>query len=226
MHEIRIPRDVPPQCALRITLQETCTRAAGMIAIGGAQTFTVPLYENSKPYRRPLWYQDSKDVPHEDLNGIGLRVPFWHDVVKFQLPTEIQISDHQAVSESQNFCSLPSLGDKVYIVGFPYGYSSAGMQQPTPIVLTRFIAAVGIAGSIQRILLESAGAPGMSGGPVFVESNNQLELLGLYTGMHYPDHIISKNEKFTALGTCCNMILCWASLPLVPYPQSGPSIVS
>jgi hypothetical protein len=35
-------------------------------------------------------------------------------------------------------------GDKVYLVGYPYWYSVRGMQHPTPVVLTGFIAGTGV----------------------------------------------------------------------------------
>lgn len=172
----------------------------------------------------PLWSQDSQDVPQADLNAINLRVPFWHDAVKILLPSDVRVSDMQVIDEEQSFQSdmaLVAPGDKVLIVGYPYGYSAYGANQPTPVVLTRFIAGIQIDGRRQELLLESTGAPGMSGGPVFVERDSNLFLLGLYTGVIYPDHVIERNEKVTALGTCSNMVICWGHMPLVPCTIEG-----
>ena len=101
------------------------------------------------------------------------------------------------------------VGEKLYIVGYPYGYSALGTEQPTAIILTRFIAAERIKDRQTEILLDGPGAPGMSGGPVFIEHDAVLYLLGIYTGLIYPDHVIEKNEKTTALGTMSNMVLWW-----------------
>jgi hypothetical protein len=90
----------------------------------------------------------------------------------------------------------------------PYGFSTYGTDNPTPVVLTRFVAGEGIGGREQEILLESAGAPGMSGGPVFIEMDSDVKLLGLYTGLIYPDHMVEENEKSTALGTCADISMC------------------
>lgn len=112
---------------------------------------------------------------------------------------------------------LPCAGDKVFVVGYPYGFSTVGSNQPTPVVLTRFIAANRLEGRHREILLESVGAPGMSGGPVFIQRGENIKLLGPYTGLIYPDYVIEQNEKTTALGTCVDMMLCWEYMPLMPY---------
>ncbi len=83
------------------------------------------------------------------------------------------------------------------------------MDQPTPIVLTRFIAADRVKDRQSEVLLDGPGAPGMSGGPVFIKQNNMWKLYGIYTGLIYPDHVIERNEKTTALGTCSNLALWW-----------------
>ena len=117
-------------------------------------------------------------------------MPFWHDAVRIQLPDTVRVSDVQVLEQHDVFPSntLLTAGDKLFVVGFPYGFSVRGAEQPTPIVLTRFVAATNVAGRHQEFLLESTGAPGMSGGPVFVERGQSIHLLGLYTGLIYPDH--------------------------------------
>jgi hypothetical protein len=169
----------------------------------------LPLYDRSGGKFAPLWFQDEQDVPQGDLNAIGIRVPFWHDAVKLRLPETIRISDLQVIDQGNCLEHLVDPGDKVYLVGYPYGYSALGEGQPTPIVLTRFIAALRVADRQREIVLDGYGAPGMSGGPVFVDTARGLRLLGPYTGLIYPDHVIEQNEKITALGTCCDMTLCW-----------------
>ncbi|WP_019865950.1 trypsin-like peptidase domain-containing protein [Methylovulum miyakonense] len=207
MHNLRIGNNLPNRKSLLVTLQAADVRQPGVIAIGGNQSFIMPLYDETQTPCLPLWIQDKQDIPQADLNAINLRVPFWHDAVKLQLPDDHFVGDIQTIEESKCLRNMIIPGDKVYIVGFPYGYSALGMDQPTPILLTRFVSAIRVAGRQSEILLDGAGAPGMSGGPVFVETPTDILLVGPYTGLIYPDHIIEKNEKVTALGTCCNMAI-------------------
>lgn len=184
--------------------------------IGGLQKLKIPLYDASQ---KPLWYQNDTHIPHLDLNGINIFVPVSHDAVKIELPSDIRISDTQLIEERDSFVNTISLGDKLYIVGYPYGYSAYGSKQPTPIVLTRYVASLRIDGRVQEVLLESPGAPSMSGSPVFIERDSEVKLFGLYTGLIYPDHIIETSEKYTALGTCADMTIFWrgqSSLVLNP----------
>ena len=211
MHEIKIPIHYKARSALQVTLQNHEIRQPGVSAIGGSQTIQIPLFKEGKGKMIPSWIQERRDIPHEDLSNINIKVPAWHDVVKIPLPEEIAVSDIQALNKDDLFMNSPMIGDKLYIVGFPYGYSALGMEQPTPIVLTRFLAANDVKGQYMHMLLDGPGAPGMSGGPVFVECNNKLHLTGIYTGLIYPDHVIECNEKTTALGIYCNMIIWWKS---------------
>lgn len=221
MHNLRIGNQLPNRSALNITLQNSETRQPGLTVVGSNQELIVPLYKNRNTPFEPVWYQDKQDTPQADLNAVGLRVPFWHDAVKIKLPPTLNVSDIQVVDERYCFESLLNPCDQVFVVGFPYGYSALGMGQPTPIVLTRHVAATRIEGRQREILLDSAGAGGMSGGPVFIETPSGFLLVGLYTGLIYPDHVVKGNEKVTALGTCCDMAICWKHLALEPYTHSN-----
>ncbi|SFC72298.1 hypothetical protein [Flavobacterium phragmitis] len=64
------------------------------------------------------------------------------------------------------------------------------------------------------MLIDGPATPGMSGGPVFVERDHNLLLIGIYTGLLYPDHYINQNEKTTALGTICPLAVWWAQLDM------------
>jgi S1-C subfamily serine protease len=113
-------------------------------------------------------------------------------------------------------------GDKIYVVGFPYGSGSGDPAAPAPVVLTRFVTATAISGRPREFLLDSGGAPGMSGGPVFVERGDDVALLGVYTGVVYPEPVIERNKKVAALGSCANLSSCWrGSLPLVREPAEA-----
>lgn len=222
-YEISVGFTLPARRYLAIALQGAELRNPGMLVVGGLQTFTVPLYEEDVPSSKPLWEQDDQHTPHAELNAIGLHVPFWHDVVRIKLPADLFVSDMQIVDEERLFqgnMPLLSAGDKCLVVGYPYGFSAFGQSQPTPIALTRFVASDRIAGRHQQFLLEAIGAPGMSGGPVFVEREQDLLLIGVYTGSIYPDHLLHTKEKVTALGTVANIsMLLWDALQLVRHPS-------
>jgi len=191
--------------------------------VGGLQEIIVELYENSSDGSFPLWCQDEKDRPQPDLNAINIRVPFWHDAVKIQLPETTQVSDLQCIKRAGLLVTptlLPAPGDRIWIVGFPYGFSATGDSQPTPIVLTRYLASDRMEGRHREMLIESIGAPGMSGGPVFIDRGNEVKLLGLYSGLLFPDYVVERNNEHTALGTCINMMLCWEGvLGLMPVSR-------
>ncbi len=208
---------------LRVSLQDAKPTAPGSTLIGGVQSLVVPLYEEKQGILHPLWLQDELDTPHVELNGIGLRKPFWHDAIKLALPPTLAVSDIQLIDESRihgsnSMMVLP--GDKTLVVGFPHGYSSVGMDQPTPVVLTRFVAGISMSDRPREFLLESIGSPGMSGGPVYIDTGKDVLLVGIYTGSISPDNLHPKPEKATALGTAADLtFLLHGHLPLIrPAP--------
>ena len=91
--------------------------------------------------------------------------------------------------------------------------------QPVPVVLTRFIAATQVPGDKRELLLDGCGAAGMPGGPVFIERDAAIYLLGMYTGSIFPDQAGTQNAM--ALGICCDMTVCWKRMPLQPYTVAG-----
>lgn len=222
-YDIRVGFELPRRRSLRIALQDAQRRQEGVEVVGGVTTRVLPLYKNSQPPFEPIWYQDDLHVAHAELNAIGLFVPFWHDAVKLRLPDDLHPSDIQIISPDRirpGNSALISPGDKCLIVGYPYGFSAYGHGQPTPITLTRFVAATKVHGRHQQFLLESIGAPGMSGGPVFIERDQDLFLTGLYSGAIFPDSQQHGREKVTALGTVSDLsITLWGHLALVNTPS-------
>lgn len=211
MHEINIRNNPLNRKYLEVNLQNCENRIPGIQAIGGKQSTVLNLYDKNS---KPLWIQNSQDVPNHSLNNINLKIPFWHDAVKIKLPETISVSEMQVIQENEILKSNnPLIGDKVYIVGYPYGYSALGIEQPTPIVLTRFVAADRIKNRQSEVLLDGPGAPGMSGSPVFMEYNETLLLVGIYTGLIYPDLAVNiylgDKEKTTALGTITSLSIWW-----------------
>jgi hypothetical protein len=231
-YDLRFEPGWPKRRYLQIALPVAAQRQPGVEAIGGVQTHVLPLYDGESCEGRPLWLQDDRHIPDEDLNDRGLFVPFLHDVVKLELPptlpvSKLQIIDEKFVSKGDMDILVP--GDKCVVVGFPYGYSVMGSACPIPIALTRFVAGGHVIGRGRQFLLGNAGAPGMSGGPVYLERQDHLFLWGIYTGAIYPDNVerddldnaFGRSEKTTALGTVSDLTLVLSgTLPLVRFPSA------
>jgi len=193
---------------LRVAVQHSKNHESGGTVIGGLQSHDIPLYERLDGKLIPLWQQDEAERPHVEINAIGLRVPFWHDAVKLEISDSVSLSSIQLVDNDRIFGAQGAgvvIGDKVLVAGYPYGFSPVGLEQPTPVVLTRFVAGVRIAGRHRQFLLESIGGAGMSGGPAYIEQGGNVLLVGLYTGLVYPDYLSANPEKATALGTVADL---------------------
>lgn len=193
-------------------MKDVETRQPGVIAIGAKQTFELDLYDDQTHPPTPTWIQDDPHVPNADLNAINIRVPLLHDVVKLRLPKDVRISDLQIIRRSEFPARAPLVGERLYIVGFPHGYSVSGDAEPTPVVLTRFAASRQIGNRQLDFFADGAGARGMSGGPVFFEHESGVSLAGVYTGAVFPDQAVKGRddpvtvpEYSSALGTCCSL---------------------
>jgi Trypsin-like peptidase domain len=226
-NDLRVTNALPKRAFLEVFLQESHEHAHGASGVAAVASFTIPLYDESAWPKKPLWYQDRAHLPHPDLNAIGLCVPSWHDAVKIPLPPDASVAELPLVSNpvlASNTLLEP--GDKIYVVGFPYGFGAGRAGLPAPVVLTRFVTATAVSGRPQEFLLDAGGVPGMSGGPVFVERDGDIALLGVYTGVVYSDPVIERHANVRALGSCANLSSCWkGTLPLVPEPSEA-SVVS
>jgi hypothetical protein len=214
----------PKRCFVRIDMQDSQQRNPSVTVIGGRQTIEVPLYAADG---RSLWEQDYMHLPHADLNPQGLRVPFWIDAVRLRLPTGVRTSEVQVLQDPDDIALGTMLlpGEPVYMVGFPYGYSTQGLDSPTPIVLVRHVAAINPAGRALDFLLDGAGAEGMSGGPVFVQREQRLRLVGVYSGAIYPKRSIVRSRErdvATSLGICSALSIGIHN-QFVPPDQSMPA---
>ncbi len=227
-NHLDIGTELPNRRYLRVPLQDARSTQPGIQAIGGSQAHVLPLYADAQASAgplHPLWHQNEQHVPNRYLNAVGLFVPFWHDVVKIELPNTLRLSDLQLIDEAMFMSGSDSLvgpGEKCLIVGYPYGFSAAiGKEQPTPVVFTRFVASAHISGERNKeVFLDGYGAPGMSGGPVFIEREDSIFLFGMYTGDIYPD-FDQRREKTTALGTVTDIrMIYWGHIPLVETPQA------
>ncbi len=203
---------------VRVTLQEFESHGGGLAATGGAREIVRELYSEERRY---LWLQDRQYVPNADLERAGLRFPYYYDAVKIAFPN-IEAMPDQFLSDSSAI--LPSMmvlpGDKVVFVGYPHGYSA--LQTPTPVVISAHVAAMFSKEKHMEFLIDRAGAPGMSGGPVFVEQDSQLWPIGIYTGAVYPDRLATGVPRVSTLGSCANLTQCWSTPQLALVTADSP----
>jgi hypothetical protein len=184
-------------------------RLKGAIAsVGGSDSFEVELYEKSgEDVFLPRWEQDEQSVSNSNLAMANLVQPFWHDIVRIRLPSGVVTSSTPVLSRLDLWPDLIAPADPLMLVGYPYGFSARQLPA-TPIVVKRNVAAISRDGARREILIDGAGAPGMSGGPVFYEWDNRLYLFGTYVGVIFPDAAPdSEPERTSALGIVCPMNL-------------------
>lgn len=205
--------------ALRISIQTAEEQETGgklqAYIIDGLTNIDIQLYEKKKDASyNPLWQQQPNStrlvyLESEDSERLEIPVPDTLDAIKLRLPVTFQTSGIHLIEQDDLWKNLVFSGERVYIVGYPYKFSAKGSQQPLAIVLTRFIAGTSIEGRLGEILLDGTGAGGMSGSPVFVEKDENIYLLGLYTGIIFTSTEENKHDTIGALGACVNMSICW-----------------
>ncbi len=167
---------------------------------GGQKSFTIPLYNSDNS---PAWQQESEDRAHSDLNHIGIKVPLSLDIVR--IPIQIPSSQIVGWKIGQGDVSIcpPLFGEEIFICGYPHGFSAMG-DTISPVFLKRAIASP-LTETWDALLLDGAGAPGMSGGPVFQLQNYEWKVIGIYQGVLYPDYVQpgpsqESNDRHSALG--------------------------
>lgn len=204
----------PPRIEkIAVYTQNAVNTGPGWTRIGGATEHIIELYETHAEQLKPKWLQDQQDRPDDYWNSCGIKIPFWHDAIKIRINLTSTMMDSITFKETDfinNYLLTP--GDKVLIAGYPYGYSSMGRTQPTPIILTRFVAATQMEGRNRNFLIDGACFPVMSGSPVLIIRDNKLYLCGIYTGLRYPDYSKDGNEKkdkHAALGVCTDLSLAF-----------------
>lgn len=194
---------------VRVLFQGSEEHAPAVQMLSGKASVVADLVDDSSDIWRPLWEQDDQYTPNPELEMAGLRQPFWHDVVRLKIGGRGLASPAQLVDLSDFSPHHPGVGDDVWLVGYPYGYSAFD-DQPTPIVLRRSIAAQRFQhGCRTAALLDGGGAGGMSGGPVFHVQDGKLWMCGLYSGVIFPDRgrNAAQGERATALG-----VFAWTGL--------------
>ncbi len=202
-----IKKPNPPRVdKILIYSQDVVSETSAITRIGKKAENILELYLNNGEQKKPLWKQDEQNTPDDYWNEIGIQIPIWHDLIKIKVDLPEVMINTLAFNQDgfvSNF--MLNIGEKVLISGFPYGYSSMGLTQPTPIILTRYIAAIHVEGRRKSFLIDGACFPVMSGSPVFVIRDNKLLLCGVYTGIKYPDYNENENlenDRNAGLGIC------------------------
>jgi hypothetical protein len=193
---------------LKVSMQGSERLKGAIVSAGAADSFEVELYEKSgEEAFLPRWEQDEQSVPNSNLAMANLAQPFWHDIVRIRLAAGVVTSTTQVLSRLDLWPNLIAPADPLMLVGYPYGFSAKQLTS-TPIVVTRHVAAISRDGVRRKILIDGAGAPGMSGGPVFYQWDNRLYLFGMYVGVIFPDAAPENApERTGALGIVCPMNL-------------------
>jgi hypothetical protein len=193
---------------LKVSMQRSEKFKGAIGSVGVSDSFEVELYETSgEDVFLPLWEQDEHSVSNSSLEMANLVQPFWHDIVRIRLPSSVVTSAVQVLSRLDLWPDVIAPADPLMLVGYPYGFSARQLP-PTPIVLKRHVAAVSRDGARREILIDGAGAPGMSGGPVFYEWDNRLYLFGIYVGVIFQETAPeSEPERTGTLGIVCPMNL-------------------
>jgi hypothetical protein len=144
-------------------------------------------------------------------------VPRFFDVVRIPVTFEEQVRDVVEFQKTDIFAKLADAGTDVHIVRNPYGYSAMDVATPGPVFLKRAIAANRTT-SPGYMLLDGGATPGMSGAPVIVKHHGRWWLIGMYTGVIFPDYQHGSqrpdNDRSAALGMMAPIFLARAFMGL------------
>jgi hypothetical protein len=220
----KLPKDPSERMYLEVVYMSVGRPQEGITTLGGSASVIIPLYSGIESGEQPVWLQDEAHQECEDLNNHGIYIPDHHDLVKIRMPEDFYPADLQCISEV-SFYDVHTHkgihnGEPCYLVGYPYGFSLGGQESPIPVVITRFIAGI-LQGRTICYVLESPGAPSMSGAPVFVERGGTMLLFGMYTGtMFQNQQTADRGEaRATSLGIASGIYLLLRGSPkLVNIP--------
>src|ERR1700722_5264645 len=214
-----LPGSSQRRSRLKVSMQRSEKFKGPIVSVGGSDSFEVELYEQSgeksaEAVFLPRWEPDQQAVSNSSLAMANLVQPFWHDIVRIRLPPGIVTSTTPVLSRLDLWAEPIAPAEPLMLVGYPYGFSARQITS-TPIVLKRHVAAISRDGARCEILIDGAGAPGMSGGPVFYEWDHRLYLFGMYVGVIFPDAATENEpERTGALGVVCPMNLLAHQLKL------------
>ncbi len=202
------PMSPPKRRALiRAYCQDVQQRQPGVQAIGDAHSIDIPLYDASG---QPRWLQERIEREQLDLQNIGIHLPKFHDVIRIAVNLDKIVADVVEFQKRDVFSNPTQAGTDVVVVGYPYGYSAMDVTTPEPVFLKRSIAS-NRTSNVGHVLLDGGAAPGMSGAPVLVNHQDRWWLLGMYTGVIFPDHQHGtqgfENDRRAALGLMAPMYI-------------------
>ncbi|EIA0836528.1 TPA: hypothetical protein N2685_004770 [Vibrio parahaemolyticus] len=198
---------------LRTSLKVTCSGInlnRHSVLLDGKYIFDVPLYNGDTP----LWRQDIAAQDNMNFWGKNFKAPLLHDCISFdvsELIDEKNINPYVFIDKSDfypaTFVNF-KVGMDTHIVGYPFGYSANDVN-PVPVVLKRSIAAKEAEGAPLDFLLDGDCAPGMSGSPIFIITDDKPRLVGIYTGCRFTfrpgkvDQMVETRQHDTSLGVGC-----------------------
>lgn len=180
------------------------TQVSDQNSVNDLAEFIIPLYNSED---KPLWEQEKASIPHEDFNNIGILVPKRTDAFRIEIQLPFQYVEKWAVTPDYVSEGFFSLGEEVYVAGFPYGFSALGSSTPIPIFLRRSVAA-SFSENYTVSLLDSECAPVMSGGPVFRKIGIKWFLAGMYFGSIHAN----PDGQNMPLGTILNLTMIRQSI--------------
>jgi hypothetical protein len=191
--------------SLKVYCQDVQQRQPGVRVIGGGRSVEVTLYDELV---RPRWLQEMYAREQPDLQSIGIPVPQSYDVVRIPLELDALLRNAVTFQKEDIFTNFAHAGTDAVILGYPHGYSAMNVASPEPVFLKRSIAS-NRTPNVGVTLLDGGAAPGMSGGPVLVNHLDRWWLLGMYTGVIFPDHQHGpegpENDRSAALGLMVHM---------------------
>lgn len=183
----------------------------------GVRTCVIPLFDAQG---MPLWLQDEESDDDTLLAKERIAVPKHHDVVKIKLPIPAScFSELQLIRSDREIPDARVvIGDRVFISGFPHGFSVGGIFNPIAVVLTRFIASQRHSVSPCVYFIDGTGAPGMSGAPVFIEHPEGVRLFGVYTGKRFTKSGAHTSSGGDQLGIVTDIMeILWGTKKLVNH---------
>lgn len=214
----------PPRRSIRVGVQDiymhrSSDGAVSLISKGEAAEIIVDLYDGDEGTFLPRWIQaPSLAEPHRPELG-NVRIPDHVDIAAIEVPLTDFQREHLCLRSEYFKNAVPYQGHPVSIIGYPNGLSLGGPGSAQPIWLTRFVASMwgDRRGRGFERLLDGACFPGMSGSPVVYVAENQIWVIGFYTGslvMSPASHIDGRVETAQQLGLFVGVETVSATLQL------------
>jgi hypothetical protein len=188
---------------LRVHYRNCEAVQGGVLTHAISKSMTLPLYDQGSSIFRPRWIQIAGETEHADLNRVGIRVPLHLDLVRLPFPLKDDFErDTITIPEAWITPDIPLPGEKISIVGYPFGFSLLGELTTEPLHLTRFVASRSSTPKDPFAVIVDGGAfPGMSGAPVFFVAGGRVVVIGVYARVVFTDahHTAASGEQHDPL---------------------------